>query len=135
MVRIIEEKKSSPAADRIRGFLPRDPSEGGFRRVLQGDSTLDFEADIGPSTIRVRCDLMTTEGKRWLSLAINKFPLLVGFRDVSFVRRAFLGPDRPAIIYYGPDDVSIPTGNLQIVLWTPLDEAIFPSGFYRSTPP
>lgn len=126
-----EKKASAMPAERVREELPKDPIDSGFRRMTGCDTSLDYEASVGSSTFRVHCEISEADGRRWLALRIDKFPGPTGFRDISFIRRVFFGPDIPAMIHYGPDLAATPAGESKVILWMPLDEAILPSGHYK----
>ena len=136
MVRLLNhDKGSSPGfADFILDRLPKDPIESGFRREGGSPVSLDFRKEIGAYFLRVGCEVVTSEGNQWLRLRIEKSLGTVGFNDISFVRKAFLGSALPALICFGPDEPQQPLGDPAIFLWAPLDKALLPSGaFDRSS--
>lgn len=132
MAKMLDSKGTSPGfAEFIREQLGCDPEASGFRRAHGSVTSLDYDMHIGKNRLKVNCRVSVADGRRWLALRIEKHPETVGFHDVSFVRRAFLGAGIPAMIFYGPDEAQVPASDSKVELWTPLDEATLPSGQYR----
>lgn len=135
MVKVFDhDKGSSPGfADFIRERLPKDPVESGFRQETGSTVSLDFRKDIGAHFLRVGCEIFSRDGNRWLRLRIEKSWGPVGFSDIAFVRKAFVGSALPALISYDPDLPDQPLGDSAIYLWSPLDRALLPSGLFVRT--
>lgn len=132
MVKMLDhDKGSSPGfADFIQDNLPKDPSASGFTREGGSVVSLDFRKSIGAHFLRVSCEIISRDGNRWLRLKIEKSCGPVGFSDIAFVRKAFVGSALPALIFYEPDFFDQPLGDSAIYLWSPLDKALLPSGLF-----
>lgn len=133
MVKMLDyDKGSSPGfADFIRDQLRADPAASGFKRLSGSVISLDYEMELGKNRLRVGCRVKASDGKRWLLLQIEKHPEPPTFHDITFVRRAFLGGEVPALIYYGTYDGLQPISNSGVDLWMPIDAVWLPDGKFE----
>lgn len=133
MVRMLDsETGNSALAELILHVLPRDPEAMGFKRLPTTASTLDYEFDTGSrKKLFVYCTVTEADGVRWLLLQIGKQPGEAAFEDIAYVRRAFLGMDVPALLYYPNDPGAVPLSINRVNLWSPLDRVALPGGIFE----
>ena len=128
---IASEKKAPKVCGLVKSLGFQDPCEAGFKQVDGPSESLCY-AFIAPGfRLNVKCDFKEKDGMRWLVLGIDRSPGLPGHQDISFVRKAFLGRDMPALLFYAPDDPTLPLSDNRINLWTPLDRIVLPNGLWE----